>query len=435
MPPNPTTRSELFSFRSLAVLFGLSLSYIVLWVFTAKPLAMVSMIQPPVPISGNIVYFLLVRLLQKIWNDQTIALMAINGVLMLMVGWIVYRTGWGLADDRHRFQGATWAMSLFLLSPLSLVLPITLGFLGGYIVVPLFLLIFIGSMGMAEHWSGFMRAILLSLTWSLMLWVHLPTALLMLIAMIPWVLYSRRPVPSLGLFVTMILLGSAVFAAVWATGCAISGRWTMASGPVEAVRNLMLQIQATLPYIAQSGIRALGHRIFYIAGWLSPFLFIQGIWVTITTLQRMLRDRRSSTAELEGIVATEALLVVLLTPERNALPASWYILPLLALWVPLIAQQVAFKETFFSRGFRFTFGVGFVTAGIVLGLLYTSDLAGQVLPNPLALIKLLGAVLLAGVASYGFLKKHPLTLESRIQALLAGATLAYFVVMDFQLLR
>jgi hypothetical protein len=70
----------------------------------------------------------------------------------------------------------------------------------------------------------------------------------------------------------------------------------------------------------------------------------------------------------------------------------------------------------------------FVCGGMLLVL--QGSFKGLLLPNADTLWKLMLGVALAGGLSHGALKKHPLTIENRAQALLTGATLAYALVMD-----
>jgi len=421
--------------RPTFILIGLSLLFVALLILTAKPLTHVSLDVPLVPASHNTLYVLYLRMAQALFGTGMGVLMAANGALMLGVCWAVFRAGWGLADAPYRLLGATAAMVLFELNPMVIILPLTLGFLGGVLWVPLFLLVFITAMRVVENWSTFMRAITLALAWSLFLWVHVPSALVVLLGMIPWVCCRRRPMSSVGVFLTIFLLGTAVFSTLWAAFCALTQRWSLVQGPLGTLRELGAHLHQGLTTGWGGGWPAMSERIVHAAGWLSPFFLMYGVWVSGESVIRMLRERRASTADLAALLSLMILGIVLFTPGKSTLPGAWYLLGVLALWSPLIAQRLAVKENFYSRGFRLTFLAGFVVCVGTLWILHQGGLNGALLPGAETLAKLVAAVLVAGGVSHRVLIKHPLTLENRMQALLIGSALAYFLVMDFQLMR
>ena len=216
--------------RSALVLVGLSLVYAAFLVLVGKPLLHLPGSLPPVTVSRNVPYFLFVRFIQWLFQFHGASVMLANGLLMLATFWLMFRVGWGIAKPPYSLEAATAAMILFEFNPLVIVMPLTLGFLGGVLWVPLLMLVFISMLIQVENWSVFMRAIVLAVVWSFFLWVHLPTALFVLAAFVPWLLYNRRPLPALGLFVTIFTLGSILFTLMWTVGCALARRWSLKIG-------------------------------------------------------------------------------------------------------------------------------------------------------------------------------------------------------------
>src|SRR4051812_29565380 len=128
--------------RTLLVVTGLAFLFLAILVVIAKPLPHATYRIPHAEISQNIPYFFYLRLVEWLLGAHAGTLMAANSFLMLMVCVLVFRMGSGLADPNYKLLGAAAAMLLFELNPLVIVLPLTLGFLGGYLLVPLFLVFF-----------------------------------------------------------------------------------------------------------------------------------------------------------------------------------------------------------------------------------------------------------------------------------------------------
>lgn len=421
--------------RPALVLAGLTLLYAASLFLIAKPPSHLSFLIPAVSVSHNVLFFLYLRVVQWVFGLSPGVLMAANAVLMGLTLAGVFRAGWGWADARYRLSGATLALALVAIHPLAIVLPLTLGYLGGYLWAPLFLMVFVNTMIAVENWSAFMRSIVLAVAWSLFLWVHLPTALCVLVAMIPWVLYNRRPMTAMGIFLTVLILGAVMFSGSWTLGCVVARRWSMIKGPVDTVCALGGYVVQGVTTAWSGGSASFNERSLRIIGWLSPFLFIQGLWVTGLRLFQMLKERRASPVDLTALIALCILAAALTMPGKDVLPGAWYLVMVVVLWAPLIARRLAQKENFYSRGFRLTFSAGFVVCGIAFLIIQGGPSGGFLVPEGATLLKLVAVMAVAGGVLHAVLKKHPLTLENRMQALLTGSTLAYFLVMDGLLFR
>src|SRR4029077_12376304 len=109
---------------------------------------------------------------------------------------------------------------------------------------PIVLLGSFSVMLMIEYWSGFMCAIVCALYWALILWIHVPTAVLLALSMVPWIIYSRRPLVRMGIVLTMVLLGGVLFFVSWMLACALLHRWLLMNGPLDAARALGSYLQS-----------------------------------------------------------------------------------------------------------------------------------------------------------------------------------------------
>jgi hypothetical protein len=137
---------------------------------------------------------------------------------------------------------------------------------------------------------------------------------------------------------------------------------------------------------------------------------------------------------LSALVSLVLLVVVLGTEGKDTLPGAWYVLMLLALWAPLIMRDLALKENFYSRCFRTTAVISFLVCAGTLWRLQHNPAAGM-MPDGDALEQVLIMVALIGGISHAIFRKHPITLENRIRAVLVGAALAYGLILDCFLFR
>ena len=420
--------------RSLAVFGGLSAFFAAILVVVAKPLPHVETALPFAAVSHNIPYFLYLRLAQWAGGLQPSVVMTANGLLALIVCALIFWVAYRIAEPKHQLLRGLMAMLMFELNPLVIILPLTLGFLGGYLLVPLFLLIFLSVMLSVDHWSAFMRAIVLSATWSLFLWVHLPAAIIVLVAMIPWVLYNRRPSIAAGTFVTIILLGTAMFSLLWTAGCLIAQRSSMLHDPLNTLQSMSDYLRLGITTAGTEGPGIFKDRLVHMIGWLSPFLSILGIGISAKALIHMFRQRRTGSVDLVALISLVVLGVTLLSPGKDTLPGAWYLIMVAAMWSPLVARELANKEHLFTRPTRILFSMGFVASCAIVWVV-RRDMTGALLPDGGTLLTITASVLAIGALLHVLLKNHPLPLENRVQAYLLGSTLGYFVVMDFWLLK
>src|SRR5262249_2164794 len=150
---------------------------------------------------------------------------------------------------------------------------------------------------------------------------------------------------------------------------------------------------------------------------------------------RMLRERRTTAADLASLISLVVLGVVLVSSGKDTFPGAWYLLMISAAWSPLIAKEIATKENFFTRAARITFGVGFVVTAVTFAVLRRNESAFSLVPGPDVLITLIAVIVVTGGIDHAVLKRQLMPWEQRIQPLVSGAIVAYFLVMDAGLLR
>jgi hypothetical protein len=415
--------------RSFLVIAGLSLLYAAALLLIAKPFSSPASAVPLIPFSQNLPYFLYVRAAQALLGLHAGAVMFANALILGLTALGVFRLGWRLADPRHRLASGAAAMLLFVMTPLSLVLPLTLGFHGEVLLAPFFLVMFFNVLLWVENWSAFMRAIVLGIAWSCFFWVHVPTALIVLAAFIPWMLYSRRPAAASGVFAAICSIGMGLFFILWTLAWALGRRWTEIQNPWERLKAVFASLQQAA---AWDGLAALHERLIHTTAWLSPFLGVWGLWICGRAIRGLMQERRAGVVHIAVMVSLMVLAIVLATPAKDVLPGAWYLLLILAIWTPLAAQDIAKKENFYSRGFRFTCAAAAAVCAGILWALQRSLPQGSLLPDGQMLVALSAACASAGVLFYGVLKRFSLPLENRVQAFLAGSTVAYFGVMAVQ---
>jgi hypothetical protein len=416
--------------RSLLVIAGLSLVYAASLIFIAKPLPHLALAVRPVPVSLNLPYVLYARFMQWLFGSTAGVIMFANALLVWATACGVFRMGWRLADARHPILGGAVAMGLFLLNPLALVLPLTLGFYGEVLWAPLLLVFFMNGLYAVENWSAFMRALVLAAVWSCFLWVHIPSALLILIAFIPWMLYSRRPATASGTFATVFCLGSAIFSILWTFVWLIAKRWIALPSPLTKWKDVGLTVQQGMS--AFDGISFWDDRLLHVTAWLSPFLLVWGIWLSLRSIRSMISEHRSTSGHIGTTLALVVLAIAISIPGQELLPGAWYLLLILAIWTPMAAHDLAKKENFYSRGFRFTFLSAFVVCVVMMWALHLWTPRGTLLPSGATLIALMAVCSAAAALFYGLLKRYALPIENRLQAFLAGSTVGYILTFSCQ---
>ena len=136
-----------------------------------------------------------------------------TGVTVLLAGLIsalVFGAAWRMVPSQNSAAGGMGALLLFLLHPAFLS-----GIQNSSPWDALFVMLFVTAWLWMEHWSVFMRSWILAGVYAFGLWVGSPFVFWGLIAMVPWVLFNRRPLWALASFLTVFLGGLALFSVTW----------------------------------------------------------------------------------------------------------------------------------------------------------------------------------------------------------------------------
>ena len=166
--------------RTAFIIVGLLLVFVAsLLIINSHPLLQLPLDIPSPTYSRNIPYLIYLHLIKGIFGPRLLSVVIANGTLLLVVSYGVFHLGWKLANPRYPFMGAAASVLLFQINPLVILLPMALGVFGGSLMAPILLLGSFSVMLMIENWSGFMCALVCALLWALILWVHVPTAVLL----------------------------------------------------------------------------------------------------------------------------------------------------------------------------------------------------------------------------------------------------------------
>src|ERR1041384_484869 len=123
---------------------------------------------------------------------------------------LVFAAGYRMVHPAQSRMGGTSALLLFLSHPnLSAALQTTSPW------DAFFVMLFVCTWLWTEHFSLFMRSWILAGIFAMGLWLGSPFVLWGMVAMVPWVLFNRRPLPAVGSFLTVFLGGLFLFLVTW----------------------------------------------------------------------------------------------------------------------------------------------------------------------------------------------------------------------------
>src|ERR1017187_7062816 len=134
----------------------------------------------------------------------------IPGLLVAVTALLVFAAGWRMLSPQNSAAGGIAALLLFLLHPAFLAIVESSSPWDS-----LFVMLFVVAWLWMEHWSLFMRSWALAGIFSLGLWMGSPFVLWGMVAMVPWVLFNRRPWASVVSLLTVLIGGLAIFAVTW----------------------------------------------------------------------------------------------------------------------------------------------------------------------------------------------------------------------------
>jgi hypothetical protein len=270
--------------------------------------------------------------------------------LVVFITILVFASGWRMCPPQNAVAGGVAALLLFFLHP-----AIISGIQNSSPWDALFAMIFVCAWLWMEHWSLFMRSWVLAGIYAFGLWVGSPFVLWGLIAMVPWVIFNRRPLAAVGSLATVFLGGLLLFSVTWGAawflipnlGRPLFTQWIRWG-------SLKRPPSVSLPWC----------------------LLVIG--VLVERMREMLRSRRSDTTSF----------AVLLLAVSFLFGSSTLGLAVIALAAPLLARALVKREFLYHRGVRWVAGVTFVLSIVLAYALHRDAWAATGL-----------AMLLVGISS------------------------------------
>jgi len=255
--------------------------------------------------------------------------MVVPLTLLALTAAFVFAAGWRLSPPQNSLAGGLGALLLFLMHPSTLS-----GIRDASPWDAFYVMVFMCAWLWMEHWSLFMRSWVLAGIYAFGLWVGSPFALWGMVAMVPWVIFNRRPLPAFGSMVNVFLGGLFLFAVSWGIA-------------YFAIPNLGRPLFTQ--WIRWGGIRV------------PPGLSLPWCLLVLSALvdrfQDMTRNRRTDASTYMAI-----LLVVTVLLGSTSLGVA-----MMALSTPLIMRVLAKREFLYHRGVRW---VAAVTLVISIALTY-----------------------------------------------------------------
>jgi hypothetical protein len=421
------------NWRATLVVTGSVMLYVVFLLPLWKPLGQTTLALPPLDVLHPAFYLWMLHGMVHVLGATQRTVLILDMVLVLGTALFVFYLGWRLTpNERPTLLGGVLAVVFFLLNP-AVSSQSLFRISGEFPSLALGLLGFLSCCLAVEHWSIFMRSIVLSILWAVLLWVHWAGAFWVLLCMLPWVIFNRRPLSALALWLTVCILGSLLFGASWLLySVLVSGRAGFWEPWIRAL--------AFLPSSVQEGARALagsGHLIvrrgLAVVWWLSPFGVVSSGWAMVSRLAHMVRQRRANTAAYIALVAIGAGFICVFVGPPEGGWSIRYPMALAALCSPLMAQVLASRDGFMTRSVRLPVLMSFLVCGVFQWVwMKWSRLSGPALAADFISLLVLSAA--AGWLSSKILISRRLGNLPRVQAVLTGSTLGYFLVLDLLLM-
>ncbi len=250
-------------------------------------------------------------------------------ILVALTALLVFVAGWRMCAPQTAVAGGTGSLLLFVLHPSVLSGMPTSSPWDAFFVM-LFLCAWLGM----ENWSLFMRSWVLAGVYAFGLWVGSPFVLWAMVAMVPWVIFNRRPLAAVGSLLNIFLGGFFLFAVSWGIA------WLVVP---NLGRPLFTQ------WIRWGTLK------------MPPSMSLPWCLLTLAAVierfQDMMQNRRADVS-----IFAAMLLVV------TALFGSSFLgLSIIALSAPLIMRLLAKREFLFHRGVRWVAGI---TLGLSLVLIF-----------------------------------------------------------------
>lgn len=352
-------------------------------------------------------------------------------VLVLLSAILVFATAWRLAPERRGLAGGVIAVIFYLLNP-AVVFQGLLSPWAGTPYAALSCMLFLCGWIAMDHWSVFMRSGMLAILFAGALWGGSSNAWIVL-ALVPWVVYNRRPLVSMGAFLTIVLGGVLLFFMSWALVHWLAGQPRAILAPWRFLGACERWGGLTLNRLGSLGAPQSMDRMVDVFISLSPAWIVLAFWSTGRQLVNSVLQRRSDVLTfacgLAWIMFMVTSAAVLLGVERLSSVTTF-----VALSAPLVARDLAQREFYLHRGVRVIVLWAFLTAAGIQWL--TMFILGA--PTTGGLWRLWSAGVAAVVTlfiSTAAKETKGVTLASRWQAILAGGTLASYINVGYLLLK
>src|SRR5256885_4348069 len=140
-------------------------------------------------------------------GSMTIATQAILPALTAM---LVFIAGWQMCPPQNAMAGGVGAFLLFVLHPAFLS-----GIRDSSPWDAFFVMFFVCSWLGMEDWSLFMRSWVLAGVFAFGMWVGSSFVFWGMVAMVPWVVFNRRPLAAVGSLLTVFIGGVVIYVATW----------------------------------------------------------------------------------------------------------------------------------------------------------------------------------------------------------------------------
>ena len=250
--------------------------------------------------------------------------MAILTALSVLTVALVFAAGWQMAPPQNAVAGGTGALLLLVLHPAFLC-----GFRASSPWDAFFVMFFLCAWLWMENWSLFMRSWILAGIFAFGLWVGTSFVLWGIVALVPWVVFSRRPLEALVSLLTVLLGGLAIFGATWgAASLVLPNLGRPFFSPWIRWGTLQMPSGLSLPW------------------------YLLALGAVIERFQEMMQTRRA-----DASIFAAMLLVVTVLFGSPVLD-----LAMIALAAPLIMRNLARREFLFPRGVRWVAAIAFLLA-------------------------------------------------------------------------
>lgn len=353
-------------------------------------------------------------------------------VAALGIALVLFRLTLSLAAPRLQTVLAVLSAACFLLNPLVLSFVLRISDAGALREAVLAIL-FCGVWFWAEHWSAFMRSLLLAGLYALALWMGSAVVGWIPVAFAPWICWNRRPLPAFGGLLMIVAGGFGIYGISWSVFHLPAVPQGLAAGPfLEAVRLEWAARLNGLPREAFSGaaLTRAGHAL-WLFGW--PLLLLV-CRASAAHLAPALRDRRTDVLSFAAFLFWTIALFWLgpLLAGGPFRDGDW--VSCAALAVPLLFRHVKARDFFLNRRVREVLLVSLVIGVLatVTGLQRATAVEPAFWPGPgLTLIGLLAAFL----SSWALPSTRSLSVRLRGPAVLWGSYAGFCLGFASQFFR